>query len=255
VQKVVLHERRERVLILTLKGETSLNLGVMDRDFYQALDEYQADPDLWCVVIIGHGERAFCAGGNVKQVARDGFNWTFWDPAPRTFLTGEPFAKPVIAAVNGYALGGGMMLALGCDIRIASENASFGLPEIKLGFVPGLGATQRLPRAIAIGPALEMLLTGDPISAQQAERWGLVNRVVPQADLLETAVALAQRIAANPPRAVSISKELAWRSLDQPLDQGIRLEDSMTQLVRNTDDAREGLQAFTEKRAPRFTGK
>lgn len=251
---MISEERRGRTLIVTMKGETSLNLGAMDGNLYAALDRYLADPDLWCAVITGAGNKAFCAGGDVKQVAENGFNWNFWAPPPRTLLTGEPFWKPLVAAINGYALGAGMMLAMACDIRIASANAQFGLPEIKLGFPPALGATQRLPRIMATGPALEMLLTGDSIDADQAERWGLVNRVVQSTDLLETAIAMADRIAANPPRSVRLSKELAIRATDLTLEQGIRLEDAFTQLARDSEDAVEGIRAFAEKRQPRFKG-
>jgi len=252
---LILKERRDRIVILTMQGRGDLNLGTMDADLYAALAEYRDDPDLWCAIVTGAGTRAFTAGGDVKQVARDGFNFSFWNPPEPSLMTGERFPKPLIAAINGYALGAGMMLALACDIRIASDNATFALPEIKLGFPPALGATQRLPRAIPLGPALEMLLTGDAIDAVQAERWGLVNRVVPQAGLIDTAVALAQRIAANPPRSVAITKELAWRASDLPIEQGLRLEDAMTQIARDTEDAREGIRAFADKRPPDFRGK
>jgi E-phenylitaconyl-CoA hydratase len=251
----MIEERRGRVLIITLQGETSLNLGVMNQEFYACLDRYLKDDELRCAIVTGAGDKAFCAGSDVKQVSSAGFNWNFWSPAPRTFLTGEPFWKPLIAAVNGYALGAGMMLAMGCDIRIASDNASFGLPEIKLGFPPALGATQRLPRLMAMGPALEILMTGEAITASQAERWGFVNAVVRREDLLQTALKVAERIAANPPQSVHLTKELAVRSRDLTLEQGIRLEDAMSQLGRDTQDAREGLRAFEEKRPPDFKGK
>lgn len=251
----MIEETHGKVLVITLQGETSLNLGALNSELYECLNGYIENPELRCAIITGAGDKAFCAGGDVKEVAAGGFNWSFWSPSPRSLLTGEPFWKPVIAAVNGYALGAGMMLAMGCDVRIASENATFGLPEIKLGFPPALGATQRLPRLIGMGPALEMLLTGEPISAAQAERWGLVNSVVPQAALMEAALHLAQRIAANPPKAVRIAKELASRSRDLTLEQGIRFEESMTQLARDTEDAKEGLRAFVEKRPPVFKGK
>jgi enoyl-CoA hydratase/carnithine racemase len=244
-----------RVLVLTMQGDNDLNLGVMGQDLYESLTEYSSDDDLWCAVLIGAGTKAFSAGGDVKKVAESGFIMNYWRPQPKTFLTGDPIWKPIIAAINGYALGAGLMLALGCDIRIASENATMGLSEIKLGFPPAVGATQRLPRIIGMGPALEMLLTGDPITAAQAERWGLVNRVVPQEKLLDTAIELAQRIAANPPRAVRTAKELTWRSLDMTLEQGMRMEDAMTQLARDCEDAMEGIKAFAEKRKPNFTGR
>jgi enoyl-CoA hydratase/carnithine racemase len=249
---VVRIERHDRVVVFTLQGASDLNVGVMDAEFYAAITDYQNDPDLWCAVITGAGEKAFSAGADIKKAAASGFSFNFWLDREKTFLTGQAFWKPLIAAVNGYAIGAGMMLALGCDIRIASENATFGLPEIKYGFPPALGATQRLPREIALGPALEMLLTGDAISAAQAERWGLVNRVVPLAELLPAAIDLAQRIAANAPRGVQATKELAWRSLDMTLEEGLRFEDAITQLARDTEDAREGPRAYAEKRTPNF---
>src|SRR5262249_49527085 len=153
--------------------------------------------------------RAFCAGADLKEIAsRGAFGASFWSPRSLDLMTGLEFPKPTIAAVNGHALGLGMMLALGCDVRIAAENATFGLPQVKVGIAPGRGVALRLPRLIAIGPALEMLLTGDKIDAQQALTWNLVNRVVPQAQLLDSAAELAERIAANAPLAVRASREL-----------------------------------------------
>ena len=147
------------------------------------------------------------------------------------------------------------MFALACDIRLASENAEFGIPEIKLGFPSGMGAPQRLPRLIPFGLAMEMLLTGDRITAQQALQWGLVNRVVAQGDLMETALAMASRIASNAPLAVQGLKEMAYRSREISIADGLRLSALMGPLARETEDAKEGLKAFAEKRKPEFHGR
>jgi E-phenylitaconyl-CoA hydratase len=251
-------ERRDRVALITLEGDTDLNLGVVEEELHERLLAFRDDPELWCGVIIGAGQRAFCAGADLKAIAtRGGFGdaGNVWAAQSLTLVSGAEFWKPLIAAVNGHAIGAGLMLALACDIRIAAENATFGLPEVKYGFPPGMGATQRLPRAIPRGPAMEMLLTGDRISAQQAYDWGLVNRVVPQADLLDTALGLAGRIAANPPLAVRACKELAMRSADLTLEEGLRLERLLSALARQSEDAREGLRAFAERRPPLFTGR
>ena len=252
---MIIKKIHDNVVVFTMQGENDLNLGVIGPELYSHLVEFQADSNLRCAIIRGAGKKAFSAGGDIKQVAAGGFNFSFWSPPPRSPLSGEPFWKPLIAAVNGHALGIGMMLALVCDIRIASKTASFGLPEVKYGFPPILGATQRLPRTIAMGPALEMLLTGDSINAEQAERWGFVNRVVEFDDLLPAALSLAKRIAANPPLGVQTSKELALRAQDMPIEQGLRMESMLSHIARQTEDAQEGPRAYAEKRKPVFKGR
>ncbi len=247
-------DRQGHVAVITMQGSNDLNLDVIGPELYASLDAYLGDDDLRCAVLTGHGTRAFSAGGDIKKFAGTAFSpGDFWSSATNP-LNRNGFWKPLVAAVNGHALGSGMMLALACDLVFASENATFGLPEVKYGFPPGLAATQRLPRRVGLGPALEMLLTGDSISAAQAERWCFVNRVVPQSELVDTAIGVAQRIAANPPLAVRGSKELAWRALDTSLEEGIRLEDAITQLARNSADAKEGPLAYQEKRKPKFIG-
>ena len=249
-------ERAGHVVVFTLEGENDLNLGVVDEQLHRRLLDYRDDDELWCAVVTGAGTRAFCAGADLKAIAATGsFGRSFWATRVLDLLSGAEFWKPLIAAVNGHAIGAGLMLALGCDIRLAAENATFGLPEVKYGFPPGMGASQRLPRAIALGPAMELLLTGERISAQQALQWGLVNRVVPPAQLREEAIALAERIAANPPLAVRATKELALRGLDLTLEQGLRLETMLSHLTRQTEDAKEALRAFAEKRRPEFKGR
>ncbi len=246
---------RDHVAVITMQGETDLNLGVIGPELFERLLTYQDDPALRCAIITGAGSKAFSAGADLKKAAKEGIKVDFWTGRDNAFMRSTDFRKPLIAAVNGHALGMGMMLALYCDIRIASRNASFGLPEVKYGLSPGLGATQRLPRQIALGPALELLLTGDAIGAEQAERWGLVNRVVEADELLPAALSLAQRIAKNPPLAVQSARELAWKASSLPIEHGIRAEMMMGEIVRKTEDSVEGVRAFAEKRPPVFKGR
>ena len=248
------YERRGRTVLITLEGDSDLNLGVVGDDLQARIEDYRDDDDLWCAVVTGAGTKAFSAGANLKNLVERGFG-SFWTPRAINLVSGAEMTKPLIAAVNGYALGAGMMFALACDIRIAAEGAQFGLPEVKYGFPPGMGATLRLPRIMPLGPALEMLLTGDRISAEDALRWGLVNRIVPAGQLVPEAMALAERIAANPPLAVRATKEITMRGLDMPFEQGFRLQETLSNICRATEDAKEGPRAFAEKRKPDFKGR
>jgi E-phenylitaconyl-CoA hydratase len=248
-------ERHGRIVIFTLQGDNDLNLGVVNEEFHQRLLEYRDDDDLWCAVVIGAGERAFTAGADMTAMAHGGSRRTPWSTKPIDLLNGVEFWKPIIAAINGYALGQGMMLALACDIRIAADTASFGLPEVKYGFPPGSGATQRIPRVIPVGPALEMLMTGDRITAQEAYHWGLVNRVVPPGELRSAALEIAERIVRNPPLAVRSVKELVMRGREMTLEHGLRLEALLHHVAVETEDATEGTRAFAEKRTPEFKGR
>jgi E-phenylitaconyl-CoA hydratase len=251
---MIRYEPQGRTVLITLDGEGDLNLGAVGPDLHERLTEYRDDPELWCAVITGAGERAFSAGANLKG-DRPGWNTSVWQARAIDLLTGGEFYKPLVAAVNGYCLGAGMMLALGCDVRIATDSATFGLPELRYGFPPGMGSTWRLTRAIPMGPAMEMILTGDRISAAQAQQWGLINRIVPSGELLTEAFALAARITAHPPLAVQASKELALRSLEMPLADHTRLQALLSSIARKTEDAAEGARAFAEKRKPEFKGR
>jgi len=253
------YEKRGRTVLITLEGDNDLNIGMVSEELHQRLLESRDEDELWCAVITGAGQRAFSAGGNIQSraaAAQATLTRPAWvSSAAPTVMSNLELWKPLIAAVNGYCLGAGMMLALACDIRIASENAEFSIPEVKtLGMVPGGGAIQRLPRAIGLGPALEILLTGDRIKADQALQWGLVNQVVPQAELVDAAMRLADRITANPPLAVRATKELVYRSLDMPLAEALRLTSFFSLVTRSTDDAKEASRAFMEKRPPEFKG-
>ncbi len=253
------YEKRDQVVLITMEGDNDLNLGVVfGGELHERLADYVQDDELRCCIVTGSGTRAFSAGGNLNDAAasgRVGGASSVWDPSPLTLTNGLEIRKPIIAAVNGYAVAGGCMFALACDIRIASENAEFGIPEIKLGFPSGMGAPQRLPRLIPFGIAMEMLLTGDRITAEKALQWGLVNRVVPQQDLLDSAFDLANRIAANPPLAVRGMKEIVYRSREMSFADGIRMSELLGYIGRNTEDAKEGLRAFVEKRTPEFQGR
>lgn len=249
-------EKHDHIALFTMEGDNDLNIGVVGPELHRRLEEYCDDDDLWCAIVIGAGTRAFSAGADLRGIGprlgigRAGGN--LWTRRTLDLISGAEFLKPIIAAVNGHAIGAGAMLALACDIRIASENATFGIPEIEFGGPPGMGATQRLPRVIPLGPALEMLLTGDRISAEQALQWGLVNRVVPLSDLLDAAMAVAQRIIRHPPLAVRATKEAVMRGIDLSLEQGLRLESLLTSAARRTEDAAEAMRARSEKREPTF---
>ncbi len=209
------------------------------------------------VIVTGAGEKAFVAGADIKELAQldsIGAKATS-ERGQQCFRIIERFPKPVIAAVNGFALGGGCELALACHMRIAAEGARFGLPEVKLGLIPGYGGTQRLTRLVGKGLALELILSGEMISAARAEEIGLVNRVVPAGDLLDEARALARTIAARGPVAVRYALEAVNAGLDMGLDDGERLEAALFGSLAATEDTREGLSAFLEKREPHFKGR
>ena len=225
------------------------------------LQQISDDPDIRVAIITGAGG-TFCAGADLKQRAATG-GARAEDSAPASVLAPEPgarwstlkVAKPLIAAIDGYCLAGGMDLALACDIRIRTPAAQFGLPEVIRGFFPGGGGPQRIVRAIPQSMAMELLLTGDRIDAEAAARSGLVSRVVPADELMPTARKLAERIAGHAPLAVRTVKEIATAALDQTLEQSLRFGDSLRWVIGQTEDAKEGPRAFTEKRDPVFRGR
>lgn len=252
-------EIEDRVALVTInqpKVLNALNQATME-ELELAFSERLTEDDVAAVILTGAGEKAFVAGADIKELAvlkplearaksRQGH---------RLFQIIENFPKPVIAAVNGFALGGGCELALACHIRIASENAQIGLPEVKLGLIPGYGGTQRLPRLVGRGKALEMILSGSSIDAEEAYRVGLVNGVVALEDLIPTCRELASAIMANGPLAVRYSIEAVNAGMDMPLQEGTRLEASLFGLSCGTEDMKEGTRAFIEKRKPKFKGR
>ncbi len=247
------------VALLTLNRPDKLN--ALNRETFHALgawfDQAADDPDIRVVIVTGAGEKAFVVGADISNLitldALGGREWSLL--GQRVFSKIENCPKPVIAAINGYALGGGLELALACHIRIAAENAKLGQPEVKIGWIPGNGGTQRLPRLIGKSRALELILTGEPITAREAHDLGLVNRVVPQEQLLPTARELAAGIVSNAPIAVSAALSAVHHGLDMPMGAALDYEASQTALVSSTEDAREGTTAFLEKRPPNFQGK
>jgi enoyl-CoA hydratase len=231
--------------------------GAVVAELHDAARALRADAAVRGVIVTGAGPKAFVAGADIAELARLDV------PGARAMaLAGQAMTtafaamgKPVVAAVNGFALGGGCELALACHIRIASENAKFGQPEVKLGLIPGYGGTQRLARLVGKGRALHLLLTGETIDAQEAYRIGLVTKVVPAGVLLAEAAALLRTILANGPVAVALTTDAVERGLDLPLADGLRLEADLFALGAATEDMKEGTRAFLEKRPPNFTGK
>ena len=241
---------------LTVNRPAKMN--AMTDDMYAAIGDAvqsaEADPNVRAVIVTGAGDTAFSAGHDLAELAdRDGAQgWQPW--RGRRFDQGLQCSKPLIAAVNGYCLAGGLELALFCDIRIATPTAQFGAPEVTRGILHGYGAL-RLPDLVGMSHALEMLTTGEYMDAETALRTGLVSHLVPASDLLPTAEAIAQRIASNAPIAVRLIKELAYRGRELPLADGLRLYQEYARTANASDDAHEGTTAFVEKRDANFTGR
>lgn len=256
---VVLYEKRDKIATITLNRPEAMNAisRELARELYEAWYDFAADSALSVLVVTGAGEKAFCVGADLKEKEEKGdvHVTSFWDGSFKLPMRGPELFKPVIAAVNGHCLGGGLELALLADIRIAAEHATFGQPEIKLGIFPGMGATQRLRRSLPYNLAAEILLTGERFSAAKAFEIGLVNRVVPSQELMKTALSVAETVSRNAPLALRAVKESLLRSYDLPLDQGLRLEGVLRHVVGDTEDAEEGTRAFLEKRPPKFKGK
>ena len=256
--ETILFDVQARVARITLNRPEQLNAlsFAMRNELAAAFDRCATDPDIRAVVLAGAG-RAFCAG---VDLADGSFEETPIESVEvrtrgdfRAKLTG--LGKPTVAAVQGFCLGGGCELALCCDLRIAAEDAQFGQPEINLGSTPAGGGTQRLPRLIGAGRALEWLMTGDRMPAAEAYRVGLANRVAPAAELQAMAMDVANKLAAKAPLAIKYLREAVYHGLDLPLEEGLRLEIYLGGLLRTTEDRVEGLNAFREKRPPQFKGR
>jgi len=257
--QTIRHELDDGVATITLSRPEVHNAmnEPMRRELTECFTALASDEATRVILVTGAGERAFSAGADIRE---------FVEPAPPVRFRAERrrvdfrqamdrCPQPIIAAIRGYAFGGGLELALACDIRIAGDDAQLGLTEINLAIIPGGGGTQRLPRLVGRGKALEMILTGARLSAAEALRIGLVERVVPAAGVLKAARELAGTMAAKAPVALRYAKEAVVKGLELPLDQGLRLEGDLSAFLRTTDDRLEGARAFLEKRAPRWSGR
>ena len=226
-----------------------------NREFQQAIVDFRDDPDLWVGIVSGVGDKAFCAGADVKDVTPFINAHESREALPRTHWRGLELWKPLIAAVNGLALGGGLEIALACDIIIASETAKLGLPEVKIGVIPGAGGVTRLTRSLPWQKAAELLFTGKIISAQEAYSLGLVNQVTTPEELMTTAREWARTICESAPLAVRAVKEVMSRGINASIEEGLRLEWEMNKKLSRTEDHEEGHKALAEKRKPDFKGK
>ena len=256
--ETLLVEQRDRVATITINRPDKRNaLNIKTREEgAAALEELRADENVRVVIITGAGDKAFIAGADIAEFAgRTAVTQRDVMTGRSLFTAIDTFPKPVIAMVNGYCLGGGCELAMACDLRIASERASFGQPEINLGIIPGGGGTQRLTHLVGEGKAMELILTGEIINAQAAHAIGLVNMVVPHEDLVAKTMELANRIAEKSPIALRLAKEAVKTAARSSLDEGLRREIDLFALCFSSADKDEGVQAFLEKRKPEFKGR
>jgi len=255
----ILHEAADGVVTITLNRPEVHNAmnEQMRQELTRCFGDLATSDAARVVVVTGAGERAFSAGADIREFVEPQVPVRFRESRKRVDFRQamDRCPQPIIAAIRGYALGGGLELALACDLRIAGEDAQLGLTEVNLAIIPGGGGTQRLTRLVGRGRALEMILTGARIDAREAWRIGLVERVVPAADVLAAARELARTLAEKAPVALRYAKEAVVKGLELPLADGLRLENDLATLLRTTEDRVEGAKAFLEKRKPRFTGK
>ncbi len=243
------YEKEGKIAIFTINRPDAMNSlsAQVHKELTEAMIDFRDDPSLWVGIITGAGEKAFSAGADIKEF-RSGSGTV--EPARADVIW-----KPFIAAINGYALGGGLELAMTCDLRIAAEHARLGQPEVNIGYMPGNGATQRLPRFIPRAKSAEMMLMGQLIDAQEAYRIGLVNKVVPLNQLMPTARQWADIICQKGPLGVGATKEAMIRGYSMTLEEGLRLERELASRLRHTEDFIEGAKAFAEKRLPQYKAK
>jgi enoyl-CoA hydratase/carnithine racemase len=251
------YKKEGKIAIFTLNRPDAMNAlnPNLFKEMSDAFIDFKDDDSLWVGIVTGAGEKAFCAGADIKTMLPviEKFKGQPWGEPP-IIMKGLSLWKPLIAAVNGVALGGGLEVALACDIRIAVEKALFGLPEVTLGLIPAWGGTQRLPRVIGAAKAAEMLFTGKPIDAQEAYRIGLVNKVVPPADLMATAMNIAETICKAGPLAVRAAKQAMVQGVNTSMEDGLLLESVLRDHIVSTKDFAEGCKAFIEKRKADFKG-
>jgi enoyl-CoA hydratase len=257
-EPLILESREGRVAVLTFNRPDKLNAlsqGARD-EMVALLERLEGDDGVGVVVVTGAGEKSFIAGADIGEFeGRSPFDQRHAMRSPRIYDVMSGFPKPVIAMINGFCLGGGCELAMSCDLRIASDRARFGQPEINLGLIPGGGGTQRLPRLVGLGHALRMVLTGDMIGAEEALRIGLVELVVPHDELRATTLALAAKIAAKSPLTLRVAKEAVRASEELPLGAGIRYERDLFCLCFSSRDKEEGVAAFLAKRPAEWSGR
>ncbi len=256
----VLYDQKDRIVTITINRPEAMN--AIDPETHRALigawTRFRDDDSAWVAILTGAGGRAFSAGADLKSMIPAAFGQgggrgrNHNDSALGGITRGLEIWKPMIAAINGHCLAGGLEQALACDLRIASPNATFGLTEVRWAIMPGAGGTQRLPRAVPLAKAMEMILMAQQITAEEAYRIGLVNTVVPLPELMPTALAWAETLCERGPLAVRAAKEAVIRGLSLPLADGLRLEAFLSNTLRGTEDAVEGPRAFAEKRKPSF---
>jgi enoyl-CoA hydratase/carnithine racemase len=256
----VLYTQKDKIVTITINRPEAMN--AIDPETQAALVEawtrFRDDDSTWVAILTGAGDRAFSAGADLKKMIPAAFGKDSGrkrhhsDPGLGGITRGLEIWKPMIAAVNGFCLAGGLEQALACDLRIASPNAVFGLTEVRWAIMPGAGGTQRLPRAVPLAKAMEMILMAQQITAEEAHRIGLVNTVVPLPELMPTAMRWAETLCERGPLAVRAAKEAVLRGLTMPLADGLRLEAFLSNTLRGTEDAVEGPKAFAEKRKPDF---
>ncbi|MEM0120153.1 MAG: enoyl-CoA hydratase-related protein [Thermoprotei archaeon] len=252
----ILVEKRDRVGVITLNRpavRNALNTQLM-KELLAALESFAGDSEVGALVITG-GSKFFSAGADIKEMSEKTLVDAYLEDMGKLWDTVGNYSKPLIAAVNGYAYGGGLELVLACDIVVCSEDAKFGQPEINIGVFPGAGGTQRLPRIVGKYRAMEMILTGRPLSAQEAYMLGLANRVVPAESVLDHALSIAGDIASKSPVAVRLAKEAVKAAFNNTLDSGLLLEHRLFYLAFGSEDKVEGMKAFLEKREPKFKGR
>ena len=252
-------ERDGHLAIVTVNRPSKLNAldDLTIGELGCAFAGLEADDGVGAIIVTGAGEKAFVAGADISVLAKQGVLDGRDNARCGQALTLriERCRKPVIAAVNGFALGGGLELALACDLRFASDNAKVGLPEVSLGIIPGYGGTQRLPRLVGSGVALQLILQGDPVDAEEALRIGLVNAVFPQGDLLDEVKKVAARMVSRGPQALAMAKEAVRRGAHMSLEDGLELEADLFGVISSTDEMKEGMAAFLEKRKPSWLRK
>ncbi len=253
---VVLYEKRGRVGIITINRPEKRNplsrevrLGIL-----RFLDEAEKDDEVKAVILTGAGDKSFAAGADLKELEVRTTRESIV-PSIRVDHALEKFPKPVIAAINGFAVGGGCEIAMACTFRVASERARFGQPEINIGIIPGMGGTQRLVRLVGLGKATELVLLGEMIDAHTAKEIGLVHYVVPHDELMDFSIALGEKLADKPPLALRLAKECLLKSVDLGLRDGLDYEMRVFALLMDTEDKKEGIRAMLEKRSPEFKGR